>query len=483
MDPLQDQRDKALKIGAPNRRARERVEELLDPGSFLEVGLLAQDQTHGRADKSPADALIAGYGRVNGQRVGVISLDGAVLAGSGGHAASAKQARIVDEAYRRGFPLITFGEGGGGRIPDMMGSSLGFAGAIARTDTNVLTRLAHRDRPFALISCCMGEMYGDPSFKLGLADFPLMVKTASLGVSGPPVIRAALGEVVSSQELGGPQVHGRNGQVARIEDSEAAVIATVRDILDLISVPQRESADPVDRETSEIADILPASHQRAYNVRKVVRAIVDQDCEPLELWPEFGPTAQAYLARLGGRTVAVFASNPLVQGGVFDVDSARKGSLLIRRCDRFQIPMLFLHDVPGFIIGKQAEADGLLGFAMQYISDLASSSVPKLSLVLRKAYGLAYFAMAGPGWGGDYVAALPSARMAFMGAEPGINLVYEKKLAEAEDRGDVLAELTSEWNQRAEPWEAAQAASIDDIIEPRECRVKLIQALRALSDG
>ena len=397
MNPLQEERNHALKLGDPNRRARERVEELLDPGSFLEVGLLAKDRTHGRAEKSPADALIAGYGRVNGHRVGVISLDGTVLAGSGGHAASAKQARIVDEAYQRGFPLITFGEGGGGRIPDMMGSSLGFDGAIARADTNVLTRLARRDRPFALISCCMGEMYGDPSFKLGLADFPIMVKTASLGVSGPPVIRAALGEVVSGEELGGPQVHGRNGQVARIEDSEADVIATVGRILNFVLVPQRESADSVDRETSEIADILPASHQRAYNVRKVVRAIVDQDCEPLELWPDFGPTAQAYLARLGGRSIAVFANNPLVQGGVFDVDSARKGSLLIRRCDRFGLPMLFLHDVPGFIIGKQAEADGLLGFAMQYISDLSSSSVPKLSLVLRKAYGLAYFAMAGPG--------------------------------------------------------------------------------------
>ena len=467
------------KDGAPNRKARERVEALLDPGSFLEVGVLARDLTHGRAEKSPADALIAGYGTVDGHRVGVLSLDGAVLAGSGGHAASAKQSRIIEEAYLHRFPLITFGEGGGGRIPDMMNSALGQHGALARERTNVLMRLAHRDRPFPLISCCMGEMYGDPSFKLGLADFPLMVKDACLGVSGPPVIRAALGEIVSGEELGGSHVHAANGQIARVEETEADVLATVRRILDFLLVARRETSDAADRATPEIETILPTNYQRAYDVRKIVTAIVDQDCEPLELWPEFGPTARAYFARLDGRAIAIFANNPMVRGGVFDVWSARKGSKLLERCEKFRIPMLYLHDTPGFIIGKHAEADGLLGHAMQYVRDLASTTVPKLSLVLRKSYGLAYFAMAGPGWGGDYVAALPSARIAFMGAGPGINLVYEKKLREAENRDAELARLTAEWEERAEPWEAAFVSSVDDILEPAESRQKLIQALRA----
>lgn len=478
---LEQARAFGRRIGAERRRARERVEELLDEGSFLEVGLLARDLSHGRGEKSPADALIAGYGTVNGHRVGVLSLDGDVLAGSGGHAASAKQQRIINEAIRVGFPVISFGEGGGGRIPDMMGSSLGYSGAIGTN--SLLSTIARRDRGFTLIACCMGEMYGDPSFKLGLADFPLMVRTASLAVSGPPVIRAALGEVVTGDELGGPAVHEANGQVACVEGTESEVIDTVRRILDFTLNLKKESTDPTDRETPEIAKIIPEADNRAYDVKKVIRAVIDQDCEPLYLWPKFGPTAVACLARIGGRTVGLFANQPMIRGGVFDVDSARKASKLVTRCERLGIPLVYLHDVPGFIVGKQAESDGLLGFAMDYIRDLSSSTVPKVSVVLRKSYGLAYFAMAGPGWGADYIAALPSARIAFMGAEPGVNLVYAKKLAQTdsqEERDEVLNSLTTEWRERAEPWEAAQLASIDDIIEPSEVRRIIARALDSL---
>lgn len=482
-DPGRLARERAFgrKDGAANRRARERVEELLDPGSFLEVGLLARDLAHGREEKSPADALIAGYGTVDGQRVGVISLDGHVLAGSGGHAASAKQLRIVDEAYRCGFPVVSFGEGGGGRIPDMMGSSLGYAGAIATE--SLLLRLA-RKRPFTLISCCMGEMYGDPSFKLGMADFPLMVRTASLGVSGPPVIKAALGEDVTGQELGGPEIHEANGQVARVEDTEAGVIDTAKRLIGYTLEPRRPTADTADRATPEVRKLLPESYNRAYDVRRVIRALVDQDCKPLYLWPGYGTTAVACLARIDGQTVAVFANQPLVRGGVLDIESAKKGMKLMAQCERLRLPMVFLHDVPGFLIGKQAERDGILGAAMDYVRALASLTVPKISLVLRKSYGLAYFAMAGPGWGADYVACLPSARIAFMGPEPGINLVYAKKLAridDPEERERTLAELNEQWSERAEPWEAAFLGSVDDVIEPEESRQVLVRALGSLA--
>lgn len=467
--------------GAANRRARERVEELLDSGSFLEVGLLARDREHGRAEKSPADALIAGYGTVDGHRIGVISLDGDVLAGSGGHAASAKQLRIIDEAIKCGFPVVTFGEGGGGRIPDMMGSSLGFSGAIG--SESLLLRLARRDRPFTLISCCMGEMYGDPSFKLGLADFPLMVRTGSFGVSGPPVIKAALGEDVTGAELGGPQVHEANGQVSRVEETESHVMATVRRIIGFTLEPQVASTDPWDRPTPELEGLLPKSSTRAYDMKKVIAALADNDCEPLHLWPAYGSSAIACFARMGGRTVGIFASQPLVRGGVLDSESAIKGAKLITQCDRLRIPMVFLHDVPGFLIGQQAEREGILANAMNYIRTLASATVPKVSLVLRKSYGLAYFAMAGPGWGADYVAALPSARIAFMGPEPGINLVYAKKLARIEsdeEREQTRESLRAEWGERAEPWEAAEVGSLDDVIGPSEARSTIIRALSSL---
>lgn len=478
---LEAERAFATRAGASDRGSRERVERLLDPGSFLEVGLLARDITYGRAEKTPTDAMIAGYGTVDGHRVGVLSLDGAVLAGSGGHSASAKQERIVNEAFRLGFPVISFGEGGGGRIPDMMGSSLGFAGGIAKE--SLLTRIARRGRPFPLIACCVGEMYGDPSFKLGLSDFPLMLRGASLGISGPPVIRAALGEEVSGQELGGPEVHERNGQVARVEETEEELIHTVRRILDFLLARRRATTDPVSRPTPEIGRLLPESYQRAYDVNRVIRALVDRDCEPLSLWPNYGRTAVACLARMGGRAVGVFANQPLINGGVLDVETSRKGAMFLRRCDRFGLPVIFLHDVPGFLIGRGAEQAGILGAAMDYLTELSSATVPKISLVLRKSYGLAYFAMAGPGWGGDYVAALPNASIAFMGSEPGINLVYAKKLREAVDRETTMAELRADWEARAEPWEAAYLASLDDVILPEEARSTLCRALAVLENG
>lgn len=454
----------------------------MDPGSFLEVGMLARDLTHGRAEKSPSDALIAGYGTVLGHRVGVLSLDGAVLAGSGGHAASAKQVRVIDEALRCHFPVVTFGEGGGGRIPDMMGSSLGSAGVMGTE--SLLLRLARHPRPFTLISCCMGEMYGDPSFKLGLADFPLMVRSASFGVSGPPLIKAALGETITGAELGGPAVQESNGQVARVEETEDGVIATVRRLLTFVLEPQTATSDGDGRATPEIEQILPQSYNRAYDVNKVITALFDRDCEPLHLWPNYGSNLVTCFARLGGRAVGVLANQPRVRGGVLDSESAIKGAKFVTQCDRLRVPLVFLHDVPGFLIGSQAEREGILGNAMNYIRMLASATVPKLSLVLRKSYGLAYFAMSGPGWGADYVAALPSARIAFMGPEAGINLVYAKKLAQIADekeRHDTLAQLNAEWSERAEPWEAAELASIDDVIEPREARGTLIRALAAVA--
>lgn len=466
--------------GASDRRARERVEALLDPGSFLEVGLLARDVSHGRAEKSPADGMIAGYGTVDGHRVGVLSLDGAVLAGSGGHAAGAKESRIIDEAWRIGFPVISLGEGGGGRIPDMMGSTLGLSGAIAVESS--LMRLARKDRPFMLIGCCLGEMYGAPSFKLGLSDWALMVRNASLGISGPPVLKAALGEEITGDELGGPQIHESNGQVTRVEETDDALFGTIRALLDFTLVQHRQSSDPAGRETPELERLIPESHNRAYDMRRVVRTIVDRDCEPLYLWPNYGQSAVACLARMNGRTVGVFASQPLVRGGVLDVESSKKGAALIARCEKFGFPLVFLHDVPGFLVGRHAERDGILGAAMGYLTQLCSATVPKVSLVLRKSYGMAYLAMGGQYAASDFLAALPSARIAFMGPEPGINLVYAKKLARLPDaeRAASVAELTAEWDARAEPWEAAHEASIDDVIEPREARATICRALAAL---
>ena len=479
---LDDERAFSLKLVAPDRRARERVEKLLDPGSFLEIGLLARDVAHGRASKTPADAVVTGYGTVGGHRVGIISADRAVLGGSNGKPGEAKKMRIFVEAERGGFPVITFGEGGGGRIPELMGSSFGRVGSIMNMQH--LAFLARHDRSFTLIGCSMGEMYGDPSFELGLADFPLMLRTACFGVSGPPVIKAALGEVVSGEELGGPAVHERIGQVARVEESEDDVFKTIRGILDYTIRTEVKTSDPLDRPTPELEKLIPEQPSRAYDVRKVIRQLVDSDCEPLYLWPGYGRSLVCAFTRIGGRTVVVLANQSMMRGGVMDADSARKGVKAINQAQRLRLPLVFLTDVPGFIVGKEAEQQGLLTAAMDYLRALSSVKVPRIALVLRKAYGLGYFAMGGPGWGGDYTAALPSARIAFMGPEPGIELIYERKLAQIADPAEQERERTklkTEWTERAEPWEAAHNASLDEIIHFSEARGRITRALEALA--
>lgn len=478
---LDEERSFSRREGKPSRRARERIEELVDPGSWVEVGLLARDLTHGRERKTPTDGIITGYGTVGGHRVGVLSHDKAVLGGSSGHQAAAKQMRIFTEAQRCGFPVINFGEGGGGRIPDLMGSSFGRTGAIA--DMSNLGFLARRDRSYTLIACSFDEMYGDPSFAMGLADFPLMVKSSCFAVSGPPIIKEALGEVVSGEELGGPRVHEANGQVARVEDTETEVIRSIQRLVTLTIDQQLPTTDPDDRPTPEIEGMIPDSPARAYDMRRIVRAVVDQDCEPLYLWPGYGGSLLTCFARLGGRTVALLASQPLVRGGVMDTASSRKGIKVIDQAHRLGLPLVFLTDMPGFIVGKDQEAQGLLSAAMDYLRALISADVPKVSLVLRKAYGFGYFAMGGPGWGGDYVAALPSARIAFMGPEPGINLIYRRELdaiADADERGRRQDQLLADWADRALPWEAAYGANIDDLVQAGEARRTLIRAVRAL---
>jgi len=481
---LERERAFARREGAPNRRARERVEELLDAGSFLEVGLLARDVGHGRESKTPTDGLIAGYGTVGGHRAGVVSHDKAVLGGSTGMAATAKAMRVLDQAFRCGFPIVCFGEGGGGRIPDLMGSAFGVPGSIGAT--TFLARLARRDRPSTLIACCMDEMYGDPAFTLGLADFPLMLRSACFGISGPPVVEQALGEKTTGPELGGPQVHEANGQVARVEETESELLAAVKRLVSFTVAPRVATSDPDDRPTPEIERLVPDSPSRAYDVRRVLEAIVDRDCPPLYLWPGYGGSLVTAFARLGGRTVAVLASQPLVRGGVLDADASRKGVKMMDQAHRLGVPLLFLADLPGVMVGRAAERQGLVSAAMDYLRALVSCAVPKLTLVLHKAYGFGYFAMGGPGFTGDYVAALPGARIAFMGPQPGIHVVHARRLAQIEDAAErerTREALLADWARRAEPWEAAYAASLDEVLAAAEARPALVRALRRLERG
>jgi len=279
-------------------------------------------------------------------------------------------------------------------------------------------------------------------------------------------------------------VHERIGQVARVEDSEEDLRSTIRQLLSFALEKKRASSDDAARLTPELGSIIPESPRRAYDVRRVIRLLADRDCEPLILWPNYGKALVCAFARMGGNSVAVLASQSLHRGGVMDAETARKGMKFIDQAQRLRIPLVFLIDVPGFIVGSEPEQQGLLSASMDYLRALASADVPKIALVLRKANGFGYFALGGPGWGGDYTAALPSAKIAFMGPEAGISLIYQRKLdqiADPDEREREREKLNAEWNARAEPWEAAHAASLDDVVQPAEARRTLVRVIEALA--
>ncbi|MGE0682008.1 MAG: acyl-CoA carboxylase subunit beta [Candidatus Binatia bacterium] len=462
--------------------ARERIALLCDQDTFVEYGVLASGAltTPGRGTETvPADGVITGYGLINGRRVYVVADDATVAGGSArGAAAYLKVSQIKRRAGEEGCPVVSLLEASAGRVQDLLGSQF----AMSRGDFIEEVRASGL---IPRVVALMGGGFGQPSFLAMLSDFrPIVKGTGFMGMSGPPVVEAAIGEQISQEELGGSHLQTVvTGQADYEAQDEHDCLRVIKEFLSYFpsscyaAPPIVPATDPSDRQCDELFSLVPVNLRRGYDMRRVIAVIVD-DGRSLEIKPTYAPNIITALARLGGMPVGIIANQPLYLAGTIDRPAAQKAARFIDLCDAFHLPLVFLQDVPGFLVGRQVEEDQLLTEAIRWMQVLCEATVPKITVVVRKGYGLAYFAMGGRGIEPDVIVAWPSASIAMMGPEAGVNVVYARELAQAADRQALQQKLTAGYLDAAAPYRAAELYAIDDIIDPRQTRQFLISALQ-----
>jgi len=463
--------------------ARERLDLLLDPGSFVELDRFV---THrGREfglDKieAPADGVVTGHGTIDGRPVAVFSQDFTVLGGSLGEGHAEKIVKIMDLALSSGIPVIGLNDSGGARIQEGVTALGGYAEIFFR---NVMT-----SGVVPQISVIMGPCAGGAVYSPAMTDFIIMVRgTSYMYVTGPQVVKAVTREDVSHEELGGADVHAAKSGVAHFvaEDDEDA-LGLVRRLLAYLpqnnvdDPPRREPTDDPARMDDALNPLVPEEPTKPYDMHEVIHRIVDHG-EFLEVHREFAPNLLVGFARLNGRPVGIVAQQPAVLAGVLDIDSADKGARFVRFCDAFNIPLVTFVDVPGFMPGTAQESGGIIRHGAKLLYAYCEATVPKLTVITRKAYGGAYDVMSSQHIRGDLNLAWPTAEIAVMGPEGAIDIIFRKELAEAEDAEARRRELVEAYRaQFANPYIAAGRGYIDDVIEPRETRPRLIAALELL---
>jgi acetyl-CoA carboxylase carboxyltransferase component len=497
LEELARRRRHALEMGGTDKldkhhgrgrlSARERIERLLDAGSFLEVGMLNHSDIPGMEEKTPADSTVAGLGEIDGRRVAVLADDFTVLAASTSRVAIRKESEIRREAERRGFPLIFLAESGGARMPDIMGSRglTSFGGGGYDTQLHHMSRV----RKAPMVTAILGECYGNPIWMASLSDFVVQVKGSAMGVSGPRILELALGESVTDEELGGWKIHAEiTGMTDQVADNEQDCFQTIRKYLGYM--PSHCDQMPPDAPVPEgsgsnmhrILEYLPEKRNRAYDMHQILTCIVDrQTLFPIK--PSFGKTVITALARIGGKVVGVVANQPMFKAGAMDTDGIDKVISFLCLCDAFNIPLIFFHDTPGFLVGKEAERKRVGARVMNYMNAFALVSVPKISIIVRKSYGMAFWNMGGSGCGSDFLVAWPTAEMSFVAPEIAANVVYSGKILESERNPEAWAGLIREMINDASPYGAAGLHHIHDVIDPRKTRDYIRQALGLFQDS
>lgn len=477
----EERRARALAMGGPEKlarrkaagllNARERVDYLCDPGSFIESGLFATSMTPADRDKSPCDGKIAGFGRIDGRDAAIVANDFTVMGASSGGTNGRKIAHMKRVATQRGMPLVFLGESSGARMPDHMGSR--GMGALLGNDGTQYQRL--REIPW--VSATLGLSYGSSSWYSVMSDFHVMRKGAVLAVSSALLASLAIREEVDPQDLGGWKLHAEvTGLADLVVDSDEEALGAIKRFLDYL--PSHHNAAPPVRSVPagsgdgmrDIVDHLPGSRTQVYDVRKVIRTLVDRDSF-FELKARFGKVGVTGLARMGGRTVGIIANNPLVKGGALDVEACEKITSFIVLCDSFNIPLVLLVDTPGFVIGTDAERKRAPGKIMNFMNALALTTMPKLSVVLRKSYGQAYLNMGG-GRNSDEMAAWPTAEISFMDPQFAVKVVHG---LDPSDPG--YAGRLEEMNRSSEVWDIASIYAVQSVVRPQETRDYLIRML------
>ena len=490
---LRKRREQALAGGGPERvarihekgclTARERLELLLDPGSFVEIGTHV---THRARDfgmdqkRIVGDGVVAGWGTVDGRLIYTFAQDFTVFGGTMSEANAKKICAIMDLAVENGAPVVGLNDSGGARIQEGV-LSLG-----AYADVFLRNTLASGVVP--QISAIMGPCAGGAVYSPAITDFTLMVEgTSHMFVTGPEVIRAVTSEEVSFEDLGGAMTHNTKSGVAHFAvKDDADCLRHVKRLLSFLpgssqeDPPRAACSDPVERRAEALATLVPESPDRPYDMKELVRHVVD-DGDFFEVHEHFAPNIVVGFARLNGQPVGIVGNQPKVLAGVLDIDSSVKAARFVRFCDAFNVPLVTFEDVPGFLPGTRQEWGGIIRHGAKLLYAYCEATVPKLTVVVRKAYGGAYDVMSSKHIRGDYNVAWPSAEMAVMGADGAVNILYREEIAKAKDPAAERKRLIEEYNDRfASPWIAAELGYLDDVIEPQDTRPKLIAALEML---
>ena len=463
--------------------AHERVDALLDNDSFQELGRFVTHRSHDfgmEETRVPGDGVVTGYGRVDGRLVYVISQDSAVFGGSLSGAYAEKVVKVMDLAMRQGAPIIGLNDSGGARIQEGVVSLAGYADIFLRNT------LASGVVP--QISAIMGPCAGGAVYSPAITDFTFMVSdTSYMFVTGPDVIKTVTHEQVSMEELGGASTHNEvSGNAHFLAEDDRQCLANIRELLsylpsnNLEEPPVVESADPWDREDKVLDKLIPSEPDKPYDMKELIRTVVD-DGGFFEVHEHFAQNLLVGFVRLDGRSVGIVANQPAMLAGVLDINASVKGARFVRFCDAFGIPIVTFEDVPGFLPGTEQEWGGIIRHGAKLLFSFAEATVPKVTVITRKAYGGAYCVMASKHIRTDINYAYPTAEIAVMGPEGAVNILYKRELADAKDPDALRNEKVAEFREKlANPYVAAERGYVDEVIAPRHTRAKLITALRSL---
>jgi acetyl-CoA carboxylase carboxyltransferase component len=458
---------------------RERLDLLLDPGTWVEYGLLADSMDPAYEGRFlAADAAVTGVGDIEGRRVAIAAYDFTVIAGSMGRVGENKIKRMRELSLRQRIPMIWLLDSAGARIQSQSGSTFAGMGDLFREQVTM-------SGVVPMVAAMLGHCAAGTAYIPGLADFVPMVKgTSSMALGGRHLVKAAVGEDVTEEEMGGSAVHTKISGCADLE------VADDRECLEVVRAylsffpshnqeppPVRETSDPPDRRVPELYDLVPTAPRRAYDVRKVVTAIVD-DGDALWIKPEYAKNIVTALARIGGQPIGIVASQPMFLGGALDVNAADKAARFVWLCDAFNIPLVFLHDVPGFIVGSAVEKQGIIRHGAKMLHLMSAATVPKITVVVRKAYGAGYYVMCGRAFEPDLIVAWPTAEISVMGPEGAVNIIGRSAIEASDDPEKTRQEMLARIKATIDPYIAGRNALIDDVIDPRETRPTIIRGLR-----
>ena len=456
------------------------VVAVVDEGSFNEIGIHGRphySQPAMQSKEAPADGVVTGWGDVDGRPVAIVAYDFTVMAGSMGMTGELKVGRLREMALTKRMPFIWLLDSAGARIQEATGSLFAGSGQLFREEVEM-------SGVIPMVAAMMGPCAAGTAYIPALADFvPMVSGQGAMALAGPHLTKAVTGEDISMEELGGAKVHCRKSGVGDLEvaDDEEC-IAAIRTYLSYFpssweeKPPQRASEDPAERMSERLMEIVPASNRKPYDMYEVIAEIVD-DGEWFDLKPRFARSVITCFARLGGQPVGIVANQPKHLAGVLDNDSADKAARFINLCDAFNVPLVFLQDIPGFMVGSKVEHAGIIRHGAKLLYAVSRATVPKVTVVVRKAYGAGYYVMCGKAYEPDLIVAWPDAEISVMGAEGAVNIIGRSAIESSEDPEATREAMLNAVRAQIDPYISAGNAMIDDVIDPRETRPTIIRAL------